>query len=254
MPALMAAEAVEELRRLEAPTAVPTDPCDGERVELSFFTAGTGGAGVTIVSATFLLLCQPALCYRNGRQEELEPWTSPKMIDFGKSVGERQVWLLDNPDVYTIHEALNTPTLSSRFATAPFAWNMLFGAMKALVPKAVLADKFLMQGLSTLSMPVIRAVDRLVGATNAMRVEASGSKGSRVRFSVTHEDLEQCVGLATAAFALEVMSDAHIPAGVHFPAELPLPARHNILERVRRDAIVWEFESRGPTGDADRGG
>jgi hypothetical protein len=93
---------------------------------------------------------------------------------------------------------------------------------------------------------VIRAVDSLVGATNAMRIEASGRKGSRVRLSVTHEDLEQCVGLATAAFAVQAVSSADIPAGVYFPAELPRVARQSILDGVKRDAFVWEFESIGP--------
>ena len=37
-----------------------------ENVELSFFTAGTGNAGATIVSATFLLLAQKALTYAKG--------------------------------------------------------------------------------------------------------------------------------------------------------------------------------------------
>ena len=81
-------------------------------------------------------------------------------------------------------------------------------------------------------MPVICAVDRLVGGTNGMRIEALSRKGSRVRFSVTHEDLKQCVGLATAALAVQ---DIH--AGGYFPAELPRVARLNILDKVKRDAI-----------------
>ena len=52
--ALMAAEAVERLG----------EPCD--EVVLSFHTAGTGGAGPTIVSATFLLLCTEAAVYDDG--------------------------------------------------------------------------------------------------------------------------------------------------------------------------------------------
>jgi saccharopine dehydrogenase-like NADP-dependent oxidoreductase len=107
--ALMAAEAVTKLRELEG--ATPTAPCAGEEVEMSFFTAGTRGAGATIVSATFLLLCQAALCYEQGEERDLEPWTSPRAIDFGKSVGTRKVWLLDNPDVFTIHDALQVSSL-----------------------------------------------------------------------------------------------------------------------------------------------
>ena len=108
--------------------------------------------------------------------------------------------------------------------------------------------------------------------TSPVRVDATGmnkEKGTsaHVRFSVTHDDLEQCVGLATAAFALELMSPAvspptpnalppgafslkevntntasSIPPGIYFPSELPPASRQAILERVRGDASVWEFE------------
>lgn len=93
--ALMAAEAVTELRKL---ADCPIDrACEGEKVDLSFFTAGTGNAGATIVSATFLLLAQHALTYISGERVEKKPWSSPQEIDFGRGVGTRTVRLLDNP-------------------------------------------------------------------------------------------------------------------------------------------------------------
>ena len=68
-------------------------------VDYSFFTAGTGNAGPTIVSATFLLLATEALTYLDGERVDVEPWTGKKDVDFGGNVGSRPVWLLDNPDV-----------------------------------------------------------------------------------------------------------------------------------------------------------
>ena len=59
---------------------------------------------------------------------------------------------------------------SSRFGTAPLFWNYLFGAMKAL-PKSLLYDRNAMQNFSLFSEPIIRLVDKLVGSTNAMRVD-----------------------------------------------------------------------------------
>ena len=75
-----------------------------ERLDLSFFTAGTGNAGPTIVSATFLLLCQEALVAHAGKLEGREPWTEPRDVDFGEGIGVKPIWLLDNPDVPTCHE------------------------------------------------------------------------------------------------------------------------------------------------------
>uniref|UniRef100_A0A7S2GNV6 Uncharacterized protein n=1 Tax=Octactis speculum TaxID=3111310 RepID=A0A7S2GNV6_9STRA len=214
---------------------------------MSFFTAGTGNAGATIVSATFLLLCQKALSFRKGDVMERDPWTSPREVDFGPGAGRRTVRLLDNPDVYTTHASLAVPNLSSRFATAPSVWNTLFGALQAVLPATLLADRAAMQALSVFSLPIIRLVDRLVGATNAMRIDASDGDGNVVNFAVTHDDLEQCVGLATAAFALEMFQAfppsgvRGIPPGVYFPGELPKASRTAILERVKQRAAVWEF-------------
>ena len=44
--------------------------------------------------------------------------------------------------------------------------------------------------VSTFSMPIITAVDQLVGSTNAMRVDAVCSDGRRETLRITHEDLE----------------------------------------------------------------
>eukprot|EP00908_Phaeocystis_cordata_P018249 Transcript_2966.p2 GENE.Transcript_2966~~Transcript_2966.p2 ORF type:complete len:403 (+),score=152.63 Transcript_2966:33-1211(+) len=228
--ALMAAEAVERLGG--------NGSC--ERLEFSFFTAGTGGAGPTIVSATFLLLCTPVATYQGGRLVELEPWTERRLADFGEGIGERECYLLDNPDVPTCAEALGVAEASSRFGTAPAFWNSLFGGMK-LLPQSLLSDKEAMQGLSVFSMPIIRAVDALVGGTNAMRVDAwPKGGGPQLTLRVAHADLEQCVGQATAAFGLELLRGGRVPPGCWFPAELSAEARASILGLVREDAFVWE--------------
>ena len=70
-----------------------------------------------------------------------------------------------------------------------------------------------------------------------MRVDASNRNG-KVRFSVTHEDLEQCVGLATAAF---VLNQHNVPPGVYLPPDLPRRTRLDILNDVKRDAVLFEL-------------
>ncbi len=104
-----------------------------------------------------------------------------------------------------------------------------------------------MQALADFSMPIIRTVDKLVGATNAMRVDAWAADGSgrTVTLRCAHDDLEDCVGQATAAFALECLRSASaekpsVKAGVHFPAELERDARASILREAREGAVVWE--------------
>ncbi len=224
--ALLAARAAERLGK----------PLDD--LEFSFFTSGTGGAGPTIVSATFLLLCTPAAVYADGALVEKEPWTAKRTADFGPGIGQKDVYLLDNPDVPTCAEALGARSASSSFGTAPAFWNDLFGAMK-LLPRSLLADRGAMQNLADFSMPIIRTVDALVGGVNAMRVDARAADGAAVTLRVAHGDLEDCVGQATAAFGMELLRGGVAP-GCWYPAELPVAARDRILAVVEEGAIVWE--------------
>lgn len=233
--ALMVASAVEQL-----PADAPID------AELSFFTAGTGGAGNAIVAATFHLLAEPALCVRNGRVVHLPPWTEKRSVHFGADVGERAVYLLDNPDVLTL-EAASAPlagrlrTMSSRFGTAPQAWNELFGLV-ALAPAPLLLDRPKMALAAGFSEPIIRLVDRLVGATNAMRVDLAAG-GRAVTLELVHPDLEDCVGLATAAFAWELLCGS-VPPGVRYACELAgSEAGASILECAKRGG-EWRSEVR----------
>ena len=224
--ALLAARAAERLGK----------PLDD--LEFSFFTSGTGGAGPTIVSATFLLLCTPAAVYADGELVMKEPWTEKRTAAFGPGIGERDVYLLDNPDVPTCAEALGARSASSSFGTAPAFWNDLFGAMK-LLPRSLLADRGAMQNLAEFSMPIIRTVDALVGGVNAMRVDARAADGAAVTLRVAHGDLEDCVGQATAAFCMELLRGGVAP-GCWYPAELPVDARDRILAVVEEGAVVWE--------------
>ena len=232
--ALMAANAVE---KMDEQAQHPGEKADA--IDFSFFTAGTGNAGPTIVSATFLLLATPVLTFRNGKETELEPWTDSRTIDFGTAVGNKPIWLLDNPDVPTTALSLKVPNVSSRFGTDPLPWNYLFGAMKA-IPRNILYDRNLMQKFALFSEPIIRLVDKLVGATNAMRVDVTSKDGTaKVTCQIVHDDLEMCVGLATAAFAIEVLKNETIPAGVWYPAELPKEARSNLLEAAKEGTITY---------------
>ncbi|CAJ1360976.1 unnamed protein product [Effrenium voratum] len=222
--ALMVCEAQERLGAIE-------------ELELSFHTSGTGGAGPTIVSATFLLLAEQPLNFRDGAEIRAEPWGNRRLVDFGPGVGEQYVHLLDEPEVYTCHECLGIPTISSSFGTAPDVWNWMFGAVRVL-PPSVLGNRGLMQAVANFSMPIISAVDRLVGSKNAMRLDASSGE-QRLTLRVSHADLEDCVGLATAAFGLEVLQQK-VPPGVWFPAEMSAN-RASIFRRVRHGSILWEM-------------
>jgi hypothetical protein len=218
----------------------PDEPIDAE---LSFFTAGTGNAGNAIVAATFHLLAEPAFAFRDGKAARLPPWTEKRQVTFGAGVGERSIYLLDNPDVFTLANSRQLSgrmrTMSSRFGTAPQVWNELFGVV-ALAPSALLLNRPAMALAAGFSEPIIRFVDRLVGATNAMRVDLRAG-GRAVTAELVHPDLEDCVGLATSAFAWELLRGT-VPAGVRYACELAgTEAGEQILENAKRGG-EWRFE------------
>ena len=111
--------------------------------------------------------------------------------------------------------------------------------MKA-IPKSLLYNRDAMQNFALFSEPIIRLVDKLVGATNAMRVDAKTADGKHTLTTrIVHPDLEDCVGLATAVFALEVLKGETVQPGIWYPSEMSPEARANILEAARENTINY---------------
>ncbi len=49
----------------------------------SYFTAGSGGAGPTILETSFLLAGEPCTVYKDGQAFTLPPISNPRTVDFG---------------------------------------------------------------------------------------------------------------------------------------------------------------------------
>ncbi|GFY94303.1 saccharopine dehydrogenase [Actinidia rufa] len=105
-----------------------------QRLRFSYYTAGTGGAGPTILATSFLLLGEEVVAYSKGEKIKLKPYSGMLNIDFGKGIGKRDVYLLDLPEVTSAHEVLGVPTVSARFGTSPFFWNWGMEVMTNLLP------------------------------------------------------------------------------------------------------------------------
>ncbi|XP_040993212.1 uncharacterized protein LOC121239905 isoform X2 [Juglans microcarpa x Juglans regia] len=195
-----------------------------ERLRFYYYTAGTGGAGPTILATSFLLLGEEVAAYNKGEMIKLKPYTGMLNIDFGKGIGKRDVYLLNLPEVRSVHEVLGIPTVSARFGTAPFYWNWGMAAMTSLLPAEFLRDRSKVQELVQLFDPLVRAVDRIAGERMSMRVDLECSDGRSAVGIFSHRRLSVSVGNATAAFALAVLEGSTQP-GVWFPEEKELPSR-----------------------------
>lgn len=225
---------------------------DAESVDFLFFTAGSGGAGPTILTATFLLLGEEALCYEQSRQIYRKPGSILRRnVDFGPGIGPRDLALLGLIEAESCFASAKgrVKNTATYFGTAPPVWNTLFQLMTAVIPGPVLRNRDLMGAFGSLSLPMVRAVDNLVGGANGIRVNLLNNKKEVIRTAIlSHASLEDCVGEAIALFGLEMagMLPAHtqeakaLPPGVYFPEEIPSRAiRQRILEGISKSAMYY---------------
>ncbi|CAN0466567.1 unnamed protein product [Ascophyllum nodosum] len=213
-----------------------------ESVDFSAFTAGTGNAGTTILSATFLILCEKVLGFKNGEEVFHEPASGFRKVDFGGSIGEKTVFRMNLIESFTCNRVLGIPNISTYFGTSPEPWNYLLKGM-TLLPDSIMGNRDLMQALAEFSEPLVRLTDKLVGATNAMRLEAVAKDGRKAVLKYAHEDLEVCVGIATAAFAMATLR-GEVEPGVWFPEEAfeNSEKRRRLFDDATRGAFMWERE------------
>ncbi|KAK6164109.1 hypothetical protein DH2020_000973 [Rehmannia glutinosa] len=206
-----------------------------QRLRFYYYTAGSGGAGPTILSTSFLLLGEEVVAYSKGEKIKLKPYSGMLNIDFGEGIGKKDVFLLNLPEVRSIHEVLGVPTVSARFGTAPFFWNWGMVAMTYLLPAETLRDRSKVQQLVQSFDPLVRAVDEFTGEKVSMRVDLDCSDG-RSRIGVfSHKKLSESVGISTAAFVLAILEGSTQP-GVWFPEEvtqgIAIEARETLLSRA----------------------
>ncbi|KDP22125.1 hypothetical protein JCGZ_25956 [Jatropha curcas] len=210
-----------------------------DRLRFYYYTAGTGGAGPTILATSFLLLGEEVVAYNKGEKIKLKPFSGMLNIDFGKGIGKRDVYLLNLPEVRSAYEVLGIPTVSARFGTAPFFWNWGMEVMTNLLPPEFLRDRSKVQELVQLFDPLVRAVDGIAGERVSMRVDLECTDGRNTVAIFTHQRLSVSVGNATAAFVLAVLEGSTQP-GVWFPEEpegIIIDAREVLLQRAAEGTI-----------------
>jgi len=247
-PGVSSLLAQELLDDLEAKGEQPS------RVRFNFFTAGSGGAGETILTATFLLLGEDVLTYVNGQQVWQKTATDGLTRDFGPGIGARDVVRLNLIETESCFASAspalrNQLSVETRFGTAPRFWNLLFGAMARVIPQSALQNRQLMKALAIASLPAVRLVDTLVGSANGIEVEVDTKSGKTVSALLTHRDLEQEVGQCLAAFASKLIDESRgrgavTPSGVFYPEELPWKGmKRSILEESKARALTFRCSS-----------
>eukprot|EP00612_Vaucheria_litorea_P000162 CAMPEP_0171451642 /NCGR_PEP_ID=MMETSP0945-20130129/67_1 /TAXON_ID=109269 /ORGANISM="Vaucheria litorea, Strain CCMP2940" /LENGTH=407 /DNA_ID=CAMNT_0011976147 /DNA_START=104 /DNA_END=1323 /DNA_ORIENTATION=+ len=211
-------------------------------IEFSAFTAGTGNAGTTILSATFLILAERVLCFKENVPLYHNPASDFKKVNFGEALGDKTVFRMNLIEARTCNEVLNIPNIDTFFGTAPEIWNHLL-ALVAVLPRKWLRNRNLMQSFAKFSEPIVRLTDKLVGSTNAMKVSAVSNDRETCQISYAHRDLEECVGIATAAFAASVLR-GDVRHGVWFPEEAfgDSEKRKRVIDEAIQGNFLWDVQ------------
>ena len=189
-----------------------------ERLRFSYWTAGSGGAGRTILATSLLLLGEEVEAYEDGARLSLPPMSNSRVADFGPNIGKRRVYLLNLPEVGTAHRLLGARTVSARFCTSPIFWNWGMDLLAKVLPHSLLNDPEKCYELAGLLEPVVRFMDERVGEETAMRVDMDTVGGLKVSSVVCHPRLTESAGIATAAFARAILEGKAAP-GVWYPEE-----------------------------------
>ena len=213
-----------------------------ESVIFSFHTAGSGGAGPTILTATFLILGEDVLVYKDGKKMYYPTATAPRYADFGEVIGSREVIRLNliECESCAISGIKNVETF---FGTAPPIWNTLFSLM-GLIPKSILQNRDLMAKFALFSLPMVYLIDKMVGSANGIRVDVTTKKGLTYTGLLTHDDLEQSVGDAICSFAVQSLKNK-IKPGIYFPEEVEEESfGREILDEISRSALTYSVRKR----------
>ncbi|QDZ20201.1 saccharopine dehydrogenase-like protein [Chloropicon primus] len=189
-----------------------------KKVRFSYFTAGSGGVGATILATSILLLGERATQFVEGERRDVETYSERNVVEFGQKLGKREVFNLNLPEVFTAHEVLGVPNVSAYFGTSPGVWNFMMGLMASFLPESLLTSRAFANGLAQLLMPLVVAVDNLVGKTTAMRIDVKYDNDKTSSSLFVHPDTAYTAGTSTAAFAAAVLSGT-VPPGVHYPEE-----------------------------------
>ena len=189
-----------------------------EYVLYSYFCAGSGGVGDTILATSYMLCGEDVESWENGQRVTSRPATQRKVVDFGKKCGKREVFMYNLPETRSAREVFGAETVKTRFGTSPGVWNLAMSIMSAVVPKEALLNRETATTLAKLTAPLVRLVDKLVGERTAMRVDVKLKNGKLAGGIFNHPKLKEAVGNGTAAFASAILRGETKP-GVWYPEE-----------------------------------
>lgn len=200
---LMAREGVEALDTTES-------------IHLNYVVAGSGGAGLTVMRTTFLGVQSPFSAWINGQWQDVLPYSEPEIINF-PHYGEAGVYWFDVAETYTLAQSFPVATVVTKFGSIPNFYNDLTGIVAQRVPKSVLQNPMVIEGLSKMGLAMARVTDIWSGVGIAVSVDVKGHRDGNqhhYRLQFYHEHTAIAAGMGAGSIAQLLLNQDLVQPGV----------------------------------------
>ncbi|OKH18785.1 saccharopine dehydrogenase family protein [[Limnothrix rosea] IAM M-220] len=196
-----------------------------EKIELYYGVAGSGGAGETVMTTTFLGLLEPFSVWQDGQWVKKQPYSEPEKIHFAAPIGQATVYWFDVAETFTFQESFPVQTVITKFGSIPHIYNQLTRAM-TLLPAGMLKKTQVIKGLSKISYGMTQVSDRLTGVGVAMRAIVTGTKdgkSQKITIDFVHEHTAIAAGQGVGLIAELLLTDQLKKKGF-YPVEQIIPS------------------------------
>ncbi len=196
-----------------------------ETIELYYGVAGSGGAGETVMTTTFLGLLEPFSVWQDGQWVSKQPYSEPEKIEFAAPINKATVYWFDVAETFTFQESFPVKTVITKFGSIPHIYNQLTRAM-TLLPGGILKNDRVIKGLSKISYGMTQVSDRLTGVGVAMRAIITGTKNdqpTQVTVDFVHEHTAIAAGQGVGLVAELLLAKKLEKKGL-YPVEQIIPS------------------------------
>lgn len=196
-----------------------------EKIELYYGVAGSGGAGETVMTTTFLGLLESFMVWQEGQWLNKRPYSEPQQVHFPEPIGKANVYWFDVAETFTFKESFPVQTVITKFGSLPDIYNQLTRAM-TLLPARILKNPYVIQGLSKISYGMTQISDRLTGVGVAMRAIITGTKDNQpktIQVDFVHENTAIAAGQGVSLIA-ELLLEQRINQVGLYPVEQIVPS------------------------------
>lgn len=179
-----------------------------EKIELYYGVAGSGGAGKTVMTTTFLGLLKPFSVWQDEQWATKRPYSEPQVVHFTAPIGRATVYWFDVAETFTFQESFPVQTVITKFGSIPQIYNQLTRAM-TLLPSNMLKKNQVIQGLSKISYGMTQVSDRLTGVGVAMQAIVTGKKdnqSTQVTVNFAHENTAIAAGQGVGLVAESLLT------------------------------------------------